>query len=198
MKKIKLILSRCLMLFVFIALCQLLSHLAVYLADACYSALHKWFGDTFPLYSPIGEGKEKYELSRVVISLISYTLALFFSVYLSILLSNRQNEHLISRTEGFFTLGEGFGIYARSFLPFDLIASAFTALIFLLPIRFIPDAFFTKDYSFFFTFQKIIYDTFGLISGAIASALVTFGLHIIAVFPAMSRWRAAWLTGFAR
>ena len=198
MKFFKLIFSRCLTLFIFLALGQLIAHGAVFIADAFYLALHKWFGDVFPLYSPIGSGKEKYEVFRTVTELISYGVAVYASVYLSILLSNRANEHLISKTDGFYTLPEGFKIYARKFTLSDLLASALVSFFLILPIPFIPDGFFTKDYSFFFVFQKTLFDTLGLAFGALSAAIVTFSLHIIAVFPVMARWRAAWLTGFAR
>jgi len=197
MRKFKSVFARCLTLFLFLAIAQLIAQGAVFLTDIFYSALHKWFGDAFPLYSPIGE-KEAYKIFRAVISLISYVIALYISVYFSILLSNRPNEHLISKTDGFYTLPEGFSIYLKSFACSDFLASVFASLALLLPIVFIPEGFFTKDYSFFFTFQKLIYDLFGLAIGTIITAFVTFALHIIAVFPAMSRWRAAWLTGFAR
>ena len=198
LKNFRLIISRVLMLLLFLMLGQLIAHLAVFVTDAFYSAFHKWFGDAFPLYSPIGSGKEKYELFRTVINLVSYTASLYLVTFLSILLSNKPNELLISKTDGFFTLPEGFGIYVRSFAAADFTASLISSFVLLLPIAFIPDGFFTKDYSFFFTFQKTIYDTFGLVFGGFTSAFVIFTLHIIAIFPAMSRWRASWLTGFAR
>ena len=94
--------GKCLSLLIFIVLAQLLAHAAVFAVDACYAALHKWFGNAFPLYSPIAD-REQYDAFRAVIDLISYAIALYFSVYLSIMISNKPNENLIKETDGFYT-----------------------------------------------------------------------------------------------
>lgn len=197
MRVFRQIAGKCLSLLIFIVLAQLLAHAAVFAVDACYAALHKWFGNAFPLYSPIAD-REQYDAFRAVIDLISYAIALYFSVYLSIMISNKPNEHLIKETDGFYTLPRGFGIYFRSFVYSDAVASALVSLLLILPIAFIPDAFFTTDYSIPLKFLKLTYDVFGVGFGAFITCFVIFGLHYIAIFPAMSRWRAAWLTGFAR
>ena len=197
MKNFKKYASAFALLLIFLLICQVISHAALFLVNTVYSALHKWFSDAFPLYSPIGDSGG-YEVYSAVTGLIAYTLSLLLSVYLACLLSNAKNERLISRTEGFFTVREGFSIYLKEFILPDATASAVCSFILLFPICFIPEGFFTKDYSFFLSYQKLIFDTFGFALGVILASIVTFGLHFIAVIPAMKYWRSAWLTGFAR
>ena len=134
MKTFKKYASAFALLLIFLLICQVISHAALFLVNTVYSALHKWFGDAFPLYSPIGDSRG-YEVYSAVTGLIAYTLSLLLSVYLACLLSNAKNERLISRTEGFFTVREGFSIYLKEFILPDATASAVCSFILLIPIR---------------------------------------------------------------
>ncbi len=185
-----------LILSVFVA--QLVAHGVFWLAGHLYAALHEWFGARlFPLFSPISDA-EGYAIYSATLRLISYAISLLVTVYFSLVLSNERCEWVISRTEGFFTLPELYPEYVRRYWLCDLIASVIAPAPFIAVSALIPDEFFDKGYSFILTYQKTLLDTLGLGFGYILSIIVIYALHFLVVFPSLSRFRAVWLTGFAR
>ncbi len=196
MKGVKASLLRTVALGIWLYLGQGISHGCFWVLDNIYALLHKYFPDAFPLLSKIGN-LDGYNLWLLWMKLLSFTLGIFIAIYLSVRLSNSRYERIISKTEGFYTIKDGFKLYKEAYAASDIIASAVGSVALILPVIFIPDGFFTKDYSFLLEFSKRWVDAFGCIISILLVFLISLLLHIPAVLISLKRWRASWLTGYA-
>ena len=194
-KKYRIFFGRVLFLCLWLLLAGPIAHGALWALTHLWGALHEWFGSAFPLYSPISNA-EGYRVFSQTLSLVSYALALFIATYFSVLLDNRKNERIISLTDGLYTVSEGERLYLRELYSSDLVASAVSPLPIYIAVWLLPSWFFEKDYSFPFSFARLLFERVSLIPACVITTLSLALFHIIASLIALDRWRARWLTDF--
>ena len=168
------------------------------LISQIYELLFEYFPDTFPLYNPVFE-KEKYDRFTLTMAFISLSLTLALTVYICQRFNNDRFEFMIAKTEGLYKIREVLRTYVDKFAASDVAESIIVALLFTVPIYFIPKGFFTKS-----TFivdlllpLRTVIDGVG-ITGAVLDAILALLLSHALTLPLILKfYRAKWLTGFA-
>ena len=168
------------------------------LLDSAYELLFKWFPDTFPIYSAVLE-RESYERHTALMRMISLSLTLLLSVYLSLRFDNFRCEYVISETDGLFLVRNEYLAYTKRFVIDDLITSAFVGAFITLPFIFIPVRFLEMN-NIFSSLLRLLHSANTLLGFPIFIITVSsilFASHLAASLSAMRVWRAKWLTGFS-
>ena len=193
------ILRRTLLLLVWMLIGILMTVGVYFVLSKIYSdVLFRYIPKLFPLYNPVLE-KELYLGHVFRMNLVSLSVSVFLSVYLSLRYDNERDEYLIGRTDGFCTVNEVIPSYRSRFLISDTVACVISAAALSVPFAFIPEKFLNRD-SFFPMLLRTYHQlnqSLGTAALGLVKLLALLLSHIAAVPLAMKRWRAKWLTGFA-
>ena len=76
------------------------------LARYSYTYLNHLFPAVFPMFSAVSE-KEGYESYLKLINVVGAFIAVYFINYLAIRFDNSKLEHVISKTDGQYTIADG-------------------------------------------------------------------------------------------
>lgn len=196
----KSVFKRIISLFLWTLLGLLTAMLMRFLCDSVYNLLHSRFGEAFPLYSPITE-KADYARLNGVMSVISLSLALFLTVYISLLTDNERYENVIGKTDGLYDVKAALPLYEPRFIIGDIAASVFSSLAITIPLYFIPDRFFALTLLEPLTIPKTVCSFADGIGGSIIGAAIIASVmllsHLSSLIFSLKVWRARWLTAFS-
>ncbi len=110
-----------------------------------YPAFLEWFPNIVPEYNFVTE-REEYLALYITLILISGIVTVICAGYISVRFDNERMEHMITKTEGMYTLSEGAAIYYPRYFKDDVIISLILPLpllladLFLMPmLSFLPD-----------------------------------------------------------
>lgn len=171
-----------------------------FLLNACYVAAHSRFGEAFPLFNPITD-KAAYFAFNSALQIIAYTVSLLIFVYFSVRTDNDRYEYIIEKTEGFYTVKEGYPLYTGRYLVSDIWASVLAGAILTVPVEFIPDRLFSLSLFSVLEAPKAVISLFpsplGVAVGAVLLSTVILISHFPAIVFSLKVWRTGWLTAFS-
>ncbi len=169
-----------------------------------YGVLCEWMPSLFVRYNFVTEPELADRLAKTL-KLAAGVLSVFLLTVLAVKYDNMRYEHLISRTDGFYTLREGAGIYISAFLPADILASVLVplttyALIFIRIGEEAPRLLrVLNDYLISFISVPLSFtERFGTVLGAAVLVLVSLASRVAAVYMGLKRWRAIWLSDIGK
>lgn len=174
------------------------------LTDVVYGILSDKIPEAFPTYNPLTDKAELSSLEETL-AFISAVVTVFVLTLLSVKYDNERFEFIISKTDGFYTLGEGAKIYAKNYLFADILTSItvpvpfFIATFIKIPqggvkaMRILEDILGTLTAPSFAYTDKLGFG-FG-ISVAISASLL---FRIPAALAGLKRWRGLWLSDVDR
>ena len=158
------------------------------------------FPNFFKIYNPVSN-HEELVLQNQNFALISAILSVLTVTFIAIRYDNLRYEHLISQTDGFYTVKRGADIYRSEFLGADLFSSILVPSLTLgLTLINIPnDAHrFLKILENFLGEILVIplafTERFGFIFGAALLVLISVILRIPAIYISLTHWRGIWLS----
>lgn len=126
-------------LLIYLAAVLLYFALDAVILHVIYPVLNEFFPSVFLTYNPVTE-KEKYIALRESISLWAALISVSCANAVDLIHDNARLELLVSRTDGFYTLREGFKIYLPSFISVDVISSLLAPAVFIpLTLISLPD-----------------------------------------------------------
>ncbi len=198
---------RYLILFLF---SPLLLRIVYPLTDGVHELLAELLPALFHSFNRVTE-KDAYEAQRTVIWLAAGIITLLTVCTVSMIFDNDRNEYMIKQTDGFYTLREGFGIYASRFLRTDIAISLTVPLILALP-SFIPrdlaklldtetshiGSRLEELLSGFFMSTTVFTDALGGVFGVALILALSVLFRIAAVWLGIERWRGLWLSDIDR
>jgi hypothetical protein len=134
-------------------------------------------------------------------SVISLSLALFITVYVSILTDNERYENVIGKTDGLYDVKDALPLYEHRFIIGDIAASVFSSLAITIPLYFIPERFFALTILEPLTIPRTVCSFAeglgGSVIGAAIIVLVMLLSHLPTLIFSLKVWRARWLTAFS-
>ena len=197
----KSILKRILALFLWTIIALFAAMLIRYFCDSVYNLLHSFFAEAFPLYNPINE-KADYEKHDAVMSIITLSLSLVLTVFISLLTDNERYEHIIKVTDGLYDVKEALTYYKLEFIIGDILASVIVSAVITIPLYFIPERLFALSLLRPLVMPNTVCSLANGISGYFIGAAITLPTVIIGHLPSLilslKAWRARWLTSFSR
>ncbi len=172
------------------------------ITDIAQEILAKALPSIFKTWSQINE-KDAYLAQRELIGFVSIVIVLFIVGIISIMFDNIKNEHLISETDGLYTIKEGAEIYIKKFLKIDLAVGAVVPLIFAIPAFIkidLPKRFgviesFIENY---FSIAAVPVARYGAVLGLIALVIICIMTRFVGAYLGLKRWRGIWLSDFGR
>ena len=107
-------------------LLYLLGFIAFYILNYLLGALNEFLAGVFPklfkLYNPI-TSRDELVLQKARIALLSAVISVLTVTVIAVKHDNFRYEFLIAKTDGFYTLKEGFEIYKSAFLGADILSA---------------------------------------------------------------------------
>ena len=195
----KSVLMRILKLFLYLIPGLIISLVLRIFFDAIYQSLHAYFGDLFPLFSPITE-REKYAVYDGIMSAVTLWAAFFLTVYFSIFTDNERYEEIIAKTDGLYDVKDAIPLYKGKFILGDAIASLLLSLALTVPLPFLPEKIFTLTVSRALVMPRAVCGIIPGVTGIIFGWFIIFAIliisHIPSVLLALKGWRAKWLSSF--
>ena len=158
------------------------------------------FPAIFKIYNPVSN-REQLVLQNKNIALFSAGLSVFTLSLLAIRQDNLRYEHLISKTDGFYTIKQGANLYRREFFGADLFSAIIVPSFFLgLTLINIPNSapkllrIFGDYLSEFLAIPLAFTEGFGFILGALLLVLISLISRIPAIYLSLAHWRGIWLS----
>ena len=190
--------------FVFFVISAIIFFPARAAVDSLYNALCEWFPGLFPEYNFITD-REAAARHEVWADFIASVISIVITTVISEIYDNRRFEYVISKTDGFYTIKEGFKIYTGTYLAPDAIAS----LIIPLPLFLVT---LTGDFKAKNAFLAIILavrnaietpvtsftHALGAPLGILTIILFLFITKVISAVIGLGKWHATWLSDIGR
>ena len=191
--------------FIRYALIYFLGFIAFYLFTYLLGILNGFFStylpEYFKVYNPITDRAE-LDRQNTLIAFFASVISVFLISLITVRDDNFRYELMISKTDGFYTVGRGLSIYFRELLFVDAAVSVVIPMstYWLTLIKIPNDApralLILRDVlSVFAVIHASFTAELGLITGAFAIVLVSLVSRFVSVCHALSYWRAAWLVG---
>ena len=185
---------------IFYSLGFLIFSLFGYFTRAFYDLLCEWFPSVFTSFGPIYD-KNEYMEKQNALGLIGALLSLYTVTHLTTVYDNGRFEYMISRTDGFYTLGEGFSIYVKRYAAPDII-SAVTVPALLAPLALITAPEDAPEWALrlidlidpFLSIQGAFCAVAGLYPGIILLILASVIFRAPTAFFGVKRFRGVWLS----
>ena len=184
-------------------LLYLVGFIAFYVFNFLLSSANAFLSEAFPaifkVYNPI-TSREELIRQNGNIALLSAILSVLALTVIAVRHDNLRYEFLISKTDGLYSIREGFALYASNFLRADIISAIAVPLstLGLTLIKIPEDAprFLKVMHSYLEIFLKIP-DSFtekgGLIIGGVLLLLISLLSRLPAVLLGLLHWRGSWL-----
>ena len=170
---------------------------AVFLVSSViFPALCEWFPDSFVNYSPVSEPYE-HAVQSGVLSVIAATLAIAAYSYLLVRFDNERMEYMIEKTEGMYSLGEGFAIYCPRYLAVDFVVAAVIPIPLAVASAVVPEHivdFIDPVLDYLFSFGRMYTDYIGIVPGVSVMIFVIFITRILAGLQSLRAWQGIWLS----
>ncbi len=190
--------------FIFFVISAIIFFPARAAVDSMYNALCEWFPGLFPEYNFITD-REAAAAHEAWADFIASIISIVITTVISEICDNRRFEYVISETDGFYTIKEGFKIYTGTYLLPDAIAS----LILPLPIislslirNFeVKNAFVALLNSARIALLRPTFSfvaVFGFSVGLLLLPVFLFITKVISAVFGLRKWRATWLSDIGR
>jgi len=185
---------------IFYALGFIVFLLLGYLTSAAHALLADWLPTLFkqsdPIYDRDGYAEMKSMLDAVTAALSLYTVTHLATVY-----DNERFEHMIGKTDGFYTVREGLSLYIPRYMAPDLISAvsvplAASALAFIS----LPDTApvwarrIVGMIDGFLAIQNAFTEAFGFTIGVLLLILLSVIFRLPSAYFAIVRFRGLWLS----
>lgn len=173
------------------------------LARFAYAYLNYLFPRLFPLYSAVGD-KEGYLKYLTLLATVGIFTAIWLMNYFALRMDNSRFELMIERTDGQYTLKEGFSIFISELGPCELVVSAILPLMLVFPAYLIPDFGFIEIPVLAFLanlLERALWLGYAFkehysLTEALMHTVVFSLIARASVLPgALCKWRASWLSG---
>ena len=168
--------------------------LAGYIVDGVFALLCESLPDIFTRRDVITSPAEYAEQIKAL-TVIKAVLALLAVAYISVLADNRRCEHLISLTDGRYTISEGLGIYYRAFWLSDILSGILPPVLLAIPAALIPERILKYGLDSLLRPLLDFSGAFGIANGTIVLILISVAMRFLSAVPAVMRWRVSWLSG---
>ena len=162
------------------------------------------FPTLFKIYNPVSN-REELVLQNQNIALISAIASVFTLTLIAIWQDNLRYEHLISKTDGFYTIKQGAEIYRREFLGADLFSSVIVPAFFLgLTLINIPNSaprilrVLGNCLTEILVIPLAFTERLGFILGGALLIFVSVASRIPTVYLSLAHWRGIWLSSTER
>lgn len=171
-----------------------------YLTRAAHALFADWLPSVFRVLDPIYDREGYAELERIL-DLITAALSLYTVTYLATVYDNERFEHMISRTDGFYTVHEGLSLYLPRYAVPDLISAvsvplAASALAFIS----LPDTApvwarrLVGMIDGFLSIQNAFTEALGFTIGVLTILSLSVVFRLPAAYFAVLRFRGVWLS----
>lgn len=173
------------------------------LSRYAYAYMNYLFPRLFPIFSAVSE-KESYERYLTLLCALGVFVAIWLVNYFTLRLDNVKFELMIRRTDGFYTIAEGFPIYLQEFGISELISGILLPTLLVIPPYFIPELGVQSIpvVGFLvFLLENLLWLGYSLkeyfgIAEALLLVLLFSLISRVALIPGnLKRWRASWLSG---
>ena len=143
-----------------------------------------------PIHTP-----EEYELYLKGIATVGAAVGLFLINYISLRLDNEKFEHVITKTDGQYTMKEGLALYFGEFFRSDVIASTVTVAVLVIAAGFIPDKLLDRGLILLFKLGASLIEFYGIVGSVVIAVVFSLLARIASIPLALKTWRALWLSG---
>lgn len=171
-----------------------------YLTRAAHALFADWLPTVFRELDPIYDREGYRELTRRL-DLVAAALSLYTVTHLSAVYDNERFEHLISRTDGFYTVREGLSLYLPRYAVPDLISAVTVPLAAsALALISLPDTApvwarrLVDMIDGFLSIQNAFTEGLGVILGISLLLLLSIAFRLPAAYFAVLRFRGVWLS----
>ena len=144
--------------------------------------------------NPISTPNE-YEIYLKGIATAGAFVGLFITNYVCLRLDNAKFEHVITKTDGQYTMTDGLKLYFGEFLISDVIASSLTVFPLVLGAYFIPEKLLDKGLIFLFRLGVSLIEFYGPVGSVVIAIVFSLLTRLLCVPLALKTWRALWLSG---
>ncbi len=170
--------------------------LRAFVITVAYPALLEVFPNLLPDYNPVFD-KEELAALNMTLSFIAAIISTFCVGAIEVAYDNGRLEYLISRTDGFYKISKGIGIYAREFLLADIISALIAPAAFLpLTLIRLPENAMRLSELIHNFLQMLHVSTSkaGDLMSYIIFAAVLIAARLLGAYSGLFRWRAIWLS----
>jgi hypothetical protein len=143
-----------------------------------------------PIHTP-----DEYELYLRSIATVGALVGTFLINYISLRLDNVKFEHVITETDGQYTMREGLALYFREFLRSDVIASTLPIALLVAGAYFIPEKLLDRGLIILFKPGASLIEFYGIVGSVIIAVIFSLLTRIASIPLALRTWRALWLSG---
>lgn len=144
--------------------------------------------------NPISTPNE-YEIYLKCIATSGAFVGLFITNYVCLRLDNAKFEHVITKTDGQYTMKDGLRLYFSEFFISDVIASSIIIGPFVCGACFIPEKLLDKGLIFVFRIGVSLIEFYGIVGSVLIAILFSLITRLISVPLVLRAWRALWLSG---
>ena len=171
-----------------------------YLIRAAHELLSEWLPMFFESYDPIYEREKYAELGRIL-DTVTAAISLYTVTHLATVYDNERFEHLISKTDGFYTVREGLSIYLPRYTAPDMLSAISVPFIaaWLTVIK-VPETApvwakkLVDAIDGFLSIQNAFTKILGFASGLILLIALSVLFRLPAAYFAVKRFRGVWLS----
>lgn len=178
---------------VFILLGFTVMTVAEYLVPALYELLAYLFPGVFKVYSKIREPELYREMAKCL-TVVAVSVTLLVVNYIALRVDNKRFEHMITLTDGLYTMSEGLQFYAKKFLVLDIIVALLIPPIVMIPFEFVPASFFARWLSLPFWCYDCLSGYFDIAEATVLLSVISLISRIVVIYPTVKVWRAMWIT----
>ena len=174
--------------------------LSGYFVNALSELLCEWAPSVFTVYNPVTD-RDAYLRAEMLLGLTSAIITLYTVTHLSTVYDNERYEHMISVTDGFYTVGEGLAIYFPRYIGADIISAvtvpALPSALHLIKLSEDAPKWAVRVLDLahgLFAVNEAFTELFGLVLGTVTLVLVSLLFRLPAGYLAVRRFRAVWLS----
>lgn len=169
------------------------TYITRYIPGIVYDYLNYHFPTVFVSYSPISEA-EDYKRVQMWLMIGAVALSILIVGYIALRLDNKRYEHIIRKTEGFFTLPCGLAMWARNYLVPDIVVTALVPLLFAIPPYFFPEQWMDMGLAIPFWAADMLSPYMGIVGCCVTLSLSSVLARLLVIPHTLAAWRASWLT----
>ena len=157
-----------------------------------FEILRTTFPHAFPSYNPVTE-KEAYLALKESADLISAIITVILAPIVAVTFDNTRSEAVLSKTDGFYRIGDCLSLYTSEFFIPDLISSLAVPMPFIILSCFsFPER--AADIINPVNATTIAFtDKLGVIFGGMLILAISLLARLPAAISGLKRWRGIWL-----
>ena len=167
-----------------------------------FSELYRFLGEFMPAAFPsydLTSNDSFFDTLYTSLWFVSLFATVFITVYLTLRYDNERFEYIITKTDGIYMISDILPTYISEYAKYDVLSSAFCALIFTVPFFFVPMQF-IKNESFLANLAepyKLMSECFGYVLAPIVMFLMIAVCHAASAPLVLKHYRARWFSAFS-